>query len=163
MYDACMPSLAVSDRSLQRLDEALVVVRRLWEQPAVRQRFAELLGRPVELSVFRTLRAIATAGPEACVARVAELLHVDQSTASRAVESAVAAGYVARTPSEADRRRTHLSLTDAGSELLAAGRAARAALIAEIVGGWPPEDIATLAHLLDRFITDATTVLEPSL
>lgn len=151
MYDACMPSLAVSDRSLQRLDEALVVVRRLWEQPAVRQRFAELLGRPVELSVFRTLRAIATAGPEACVARVAELLHVDQSTASRAVESAVAAGYVARTPS------------DAGSELLAAGRAARAALIAEIVGGWPPEDIATLAHLLDRFITDATTVLEPSL
>lgn len=157
-----MSSVAVSDRALQRLDEALVVVRRLWEQPAVRQRFAELLGRPVELSVFRTLRAVAAASDEACVARVADLLHVDQSTASRAVEAAVTAGYVARTPSEQDRRRTHLGLTDAGRELLDAGRAARTALIDEIVAGWPREDVATLAALLDRFVTDATTALEPT-
>src|SRR5690606_33136920 len=124
--------------------------------------FAELLGRPVELSVLRVLRAIAAAGDEPGVAGVADLMRVDQSTASRAVDAAVEGGHVARAPSAADRRRTILSLTADGRALLDDVHSARTALLAEMTRGWSDTDLATLATLLDRFVNDVTTSLEPT-
>ncbi|MGH3666305.1 MAG: MarR family winged helix-turn-helix transcriptional regulator [Egibacteraceae bacterium] len=138
------------DSELQRLDTALVRLRHLWDSPDIKRRFLELLGRPVELSLVRTLRAMEIAAGDPGVSAVAETLHVDASTASRFVDQAVARGWVSRNTSTQDRRRCVLALTDDGAELLVEINTARAELLAELTNGWPDADVTVLSALLER-------------
>jgi len=140
----------VSSSDLKDLDAALVGLRRLWEHPAIKRRFQELLGRPVELSLVRTLRAIEQELDEPGVRHVAECLAVDRSTASRLVDQAVAAGCVTRETSARDRRACVLALTDQGIDLLSDVTAVRAKLLAELTDGWSADDVTTLTTLLTR-------------
>ncbi len=136
---------------LERLDAALGRLRRLWDCPELRRRFRERVGRPVEPAMIRTLRVIEHAQDhEPGVGDVATALAVDASTASRLVDAAVAAGYVSRQTSPRDRRRSVLRLTADGAALLAEATTVRTALLAELIAGWPPEDVAMLAALLER-------------
>lgn len=139
----------VVDAELQRLDAALGRLRRMWESPALRRRFLERLGEPVEAATIRTLRAIEYTR-EPGVREVAERLGVDASTASRLVEQAVRTGYIDRTPSATDGRRCVLSLTSAGVALLERATTVRTELIAEWVAGWPERDVTALAGLVER-------------
>lgn len=136
---------------LERLDAAFARLRRLWDSPAIKRRYLELLGRDVELSLIRTLQAIEWAGDEPGVRHVAETLHVDGSTASRFVDQAVATGWVTRTTSRRDRRCCVLALTEEGARLLNETTAVRTALLGELTAGWPPEDVTALSVLLERF------------
>jgi DNA-binding MarR family transcriptional regulator len=135
---------------LERLERALVRLRRLWESPPMKRRLLESLGRPVELSLIRTLRAIDWAEGDSGVRQVAETLLVDSSTASRFVDQAVAAGCVKRSTSERDRRCSVLTLTEEGRALLDDVTAVRARLLAEMTEDWSGEDVATLSRLLER-------------
>ena len=138
--------------SLDQLDLALTHLRRMWESPAIRQRLFDLMGSDVEPSLIRTLRAIErTEMAEPGVRDVARILGVDESTASRLVDQAVTAQTVERTSSTTDRRRSVLTLTEAGNELLRTALVARTTLLGDATQSWDPEDIATLADLLERF------------
>ncbi|HLX19767.1 MAG TPA: MarR family transcriptional regulator [Gaiellaceae bacterium] len=54
------------------------------------------------------------------------------------------AGLVARTPSETDRRRVGLTLTDEGQRLLRRVRSRRTAWLAQRLGGLEPDDLAAI-------------------
>jgi DNA-binding MarR family transcriptional regulator len=147
-----MPSTVTA---LHALDDALTRLRRVWLHPRRRRRFLTELGTPIELALLRTLRAIDTAETdEPGVCDVATELAVDASTSSRLVEQAVSAGYVERTPSATDRRRTVLSLSPQGVALLARATDVRERLLGEVTAEWAPEDVATLARLLTRLHRD---------
>ncbi len=145
--------MAVTTRTrLEHLEAALTGLRRLWENPAIRQRLVDLVGANVDASLIRTLRAIElTDAPDPGVSDVALLLGVEDSTASRLVDQAVNAGAVERTTSTRDRRRSVLRLTEEGRDLLRAALRARTTLLREATSDWPPDDVAALAELLDRF------------
>ena len=142
---------------LQHLDLALSRLRRLWDSPVLRRRLFDQLGLRIEQSLVRTLRAIERTEADAPgVSDVAELLVVDDSTASRLVDQAVAAGLAERTTAAHDRRRCVLRLTPDGTELLERAMHARTSLLRELTAGWPPGDVATLATLLDRLAASVT-------
>lgn len=120
-----------------RLNEALIDLRRFWQHPGLQRRFLDELDMPVELSVLRTMRAIA--------------LVVDASTASRLVDQAVSAGYVVRTTSKPDRRRTVLALSSDGVEVLARANQVRRSLLRALTAHWPDKNVETLTRLLREF------------
>jgi DNA-binding MarR family transcriptional regulator len=145
-----MPTVALHE-DLLALDAAIARLRRMWESPRSRRRFLARLGEDVDPALIRTLRAIEVADdPEPGVRDVAEVLGVDTSTASRLVDSAVSAGLAVRTTSTRDRRRARLALSDEGRALRRRTLEVRTALLAERTAGWAPEEVATLATLLDR-------------
>jgi DNA-binding MarR family transcriptional regulator len=91
-------------------------------------------------------------GAEVTVGEVGERLGIDPSRASRVVSAAIEGGYVRRTASQADGRRSVLELTDAGRELVASARRARQGFFDQAMRGWPEEDRRTFARLLGRFV-----------
>jgi len=139
-----------TDSALARLDAAFGRLRRLWESPTLRRRFSERMGVPIEPAVVRTLRAVHAATDECGVGDVADALGVDGSTASRLVDRAVAAGYLERSASERDRRRSVVSLTAAGSELERRSLRVRQELLGELTADLTDPDIDQLADLLER-------------
>ncbi len=145
-------------RELERLDLSLTRLRRLWESPAVKRRFVQLLGAPAELSTIRALRAVERAGEEPSVGDVADLLCVDTSTASRFVDHAVLAGFITRGTAPQDRRRTVLTLTSLGQQVLEQVKQARRVLLEELTADWNPEELSTFALLLDRLASSVTAL-----
>ncbi len=151
---------------LERMDHALLRLRRMWDAPAG----VPHEGVIVEGSTLLVCLAIAehqegagqerARGHEVGVVEVADHLGVTQSTASRLVTRAVAAGMVGRTRSPADPRRAALTLTAAGRRLVTASREFRSAYLAALLADWNAADVATLASLLDRFAT-AVAVATP--
>lgn len=145
---------------LDALDEALLEIRRLVRRPGYRRRFLDSLHTPTDTGTVRVLRAVERAGdPGPCVGDVAERLDVDPSTASRMIDQQVTAGYLARTRSAEDRRRTTLGLTDAGRDLLAEITEVRRDLLAEVTRDWDRDEVTTLVRLLDR-LRESFTGLE---
>jgi DNA-binding MarR family transcriptional regulator len=142
---------------LADIDEALLRLRRLWShrpRPGTSAGASAELGRPVELSSVLVVDAVArasVAGEEATVRRVAETLDVERSTASRLVEVAVRGGWVERTDSPDDARRSVLVLTGDGRELDRRSRMFRQGYLASVLRSWAPDDVATFARLLGEF------------
>ncbi|MFI0356498.1 MarR family winged helix-turn-helix transcriptional regulator [Actinomadura sp. 9N407] len=111
---------------------------------------------PVDLQVLHVADVIDEGpdrpGEEMNVGLVAVRLGVDASRGSRIVAEAVKAGYVRRVASQADGRRIHLELTDAGRELVEAARQTRRARIAEGMKDWTDSERREFARLLGRFV-----------
>ncbi|SEL81628.1 DNA-binding transcriptional regulator, MarR family [Blastococcus sp. DSM 46786] len=135
---------------LERLDRALLRLRRTWDAPAG----IEHEGRTVEGSTLLVCLAVEEhdrAGADVGVTEVAGTLGVTHSTASRLVSRSAAAGMVARRPHAGDPRRVSLSLTAEGARLVTASRAFRTARLRDALGSWPEGEVGTLADLLTRF------------
>ena len=144
-----MPPPSTSTR-LERLDVAFGRLRRLWESPALKRRFMARMGASVEPGVVRTLRAVGECGADGGVGDVAATLAVEASTASRLVDQAVAMGFLERATSPRDRRRTVLSLTSEGAEILGRATSVREELLSELTEDWSDRDVEALADLLER-------------
>lgn len=86
------------------------------------------------------------------VTAIAEVLSVDQPRASRLVAAAVAAGLVNREADQADGRRSHLVLTDAGRAALEQAHRARQGAFAAAMEDWSAAERAEFARLLTRFV-----------
>lgn len=150
-----LQTMAVTHDQLDALDEALVSVRRHMQRPGYRRRLLAALGEPVDLGTLRAVRAVGRLADDVPgVGEVAELLMVDASTASRLLDRAVCAGYVARESAAHDRRRSQLELTRTGAALLAKADAARRRVLSEVTEQWAPGDLDTLSTLLDRLRRD---------
>ena len=141
-------SVQTSNR-LGRLDVAFLRLRRLWESPVLRRRFVAAMGQTVDPGVLRTLRAVAS-GTECGVRDVAAAVDVEPSTASRLVDAAVSAGYLERSTSTHDRRRSVLQVTAAGDDVLQRALHIREQLLSELTSDWSDGDVEHLATLLER-------------
>jgi DNA-binding MarR family transcriptional regulator len=141
---------------LSQLDDALIRLRRLWQNPPFKRILVEPDGARLEMSTVLVTDAInrlqhADPPEVARVGDIAERLDVAPSTASRLVDRAVRAGMVARGTAAADSRHVTLTLTPAGSALLGRACLFRTRYLEQVLKGWTRDDVATLARLLDRF------------
>jgi DNA-binding MarR family transcriptional regulator len=153
-----LPTPSPARTALASLDAALLDVRRLGRRPGYRSRLLAAVGDAIDISTVRVLRAVerghGSGGGDAdggiCVGDVAARLEVDPSTASRLVDQQVTTGYLQRQRCATDRRRSTLTLTDAGRTVLAEVTGARLDLLAEVTADWSEHEVATLATALDR-------------
>lgn len=83
--------------------------------------------------------------------RVAELLHVDFSVASRAIATLEELGYVQREVDPDDRRASVLEATEEGLAWLREFATGFATSLSAALDGWSDEDVAALTDLLRRF------------
>jgi len=140
---------------LERLDAALLRLRRLWTAPRAFGGLRMDVGSGVELSTVLVVDALIgqeqphSAGVD--VRGVAMHLDVAPSTASRLVERAVSAGMVERRPASADARRVVLRPTRAGRRLHKAAVRFRTDYLGAVLRTWPRSERRHFIDLLDRF------------
>jgi len=138
------------------LDDELARVRDAMRRPGYRRRL--LAGITVEggITTIRVLRAVESFGPPhpASIRDVADRLGVEHSTASRAVDTAVRAGVLARLPCTDDQRKVMLSMTDEGRDVLARASQQRQDLLSDVTRSWSAHDIEQLVSLLARLNDD---------
>lgn len=106
------------------------------------------------IQVVEAVAAASDSGAEATVATVAHLLGLDHSGAGRMIREAGTDGYVSRTESAVDRRRTALLLTPRGTRLLTGTRQWQRQVFAELTATWSDEDRDRFAGYLHRISTD---------
>ncbi|WP_052366752.1 MarR family winged helix-turn-helix transcriptional regulator [Paraoerskovia marina] len=143
--------MSSSEKDVERLDRALLRLRRFLTAPPVLPDGDDR----VELSTLLVVDAAVRAAP-ASVKDVAEALVVTHSTASRLVGTAVDAGAVVRTPSQADRRTMLVEPTARGLAMLQRAVEFRLARLEGILDGWTPEEVAAFADSAERFADRAT-------
>jgi DNA-binding MarR family transcriptional regulator len=120
--------------------------------------------RPTLLHLSRELRRERIAGvsphqvsllslikyaPGVTVGQLAAEERVSTAAMSKRVSRLERDGLVARTPSEADRRRVGLTLTDEGQRTLRRVRSRRTAWLASRLGALSPEELAALSAAVD--------------
>jgi DNA-binding MarR family transcriptional regulator len=132
---------------------ALFALVRFWSRRWINRTSADLPDDLRHAQYIQVVEAVATTEAEATITSVAHQLGIDHSGASRMVRDATAAGYLSRSESEYDRRRTSLLLTASGERLLADARAWQRTVFAELTAGWNEEDRGRFAGYLQR-ITD---------
>ena len=138
--------------ALDRLDDALVEVRRVLQRPGYRRAVLGELAGTVGLQTIRVLRLVERAEQAPTIGAVAEALVVDPSTASRAVDRAVDAGLLERRVCSDDGRRARLYLTGPGRAVLAEVSARRRSVLARAVRDWEQGDVGALHALLQRLL-----------
>jgi DNA-binding MarR family transcriptional regulator len=95
-----------------------------------------------------------------CHARdLAERTRLDPSTVSRAVAALVTDGLVRRTADPADRRASHLTVTDAGRAALADTQDWYGRVLTRALADWTPDEVAALSAALGRFTRDLEVAL----
>ena len=99
-----------------------------------------------------TLEAVnaCTSQDGATVGQVARQLGLDHSGASRMVAAVEAAGFVERSRSASDGRRSVVRVTGTGRHLLETSRAWQQQMFDELTSGWSKRDRRQFARYLDR-------------
>lgn len=103
-------------------------------------------------AVMRIASGFGREGPaEVTVGHLAEDLMVDASRASRLVSDLVDRGYLRRSVSQQDGRRSVLEPTEAGRDLIDRFLAAKWERTIRLFRDWPEEDILAFARLFRRY------------
>ncbi|SEK89119.1 DNA-binding transcriptional regulator, MarR family [Blastococcus sp. DSM 46786] len=134
--------------------EAFVALEReigllLRRSRAISTRLARELHPDLDGAAYGLLALLQDAGPLRASDLVARL-GLDKSTVSRQLSSLVELGLVDRTADPDDGRAQVLTPSAEGAARLARIRTARRARWESDMSGWPAEDVATLAVLLER-------------
>ncbi|MDX2968399.1 MarR family winged helix-turn-helix transcriptional regulator [Kribbella solani] len=87
----------------------------------------------------------------ATVNQVADELGIDQSGASRFISQAVERGYLHKVASPSDARHRLLRVTDEGDRLLDSAHRWQDSVFAELIAGWPADDVRQFQLYLQRF------------
>ncbi|CRK60382.1 Transcriptional regulator, MarR family [Alloactinosynnema sp. L-07] len=138
----------MADDSVDELTDAVLTASRLLV--AVSARSIAAVDDTITLAQFRLLVIVFTRGTQRVTA-LAELLGVNPSSATRTVDRLVHAGLLGRRQNPAARRETHISLTPAGSALVAEVTRRRRVEIARIVAAMPMENRRGLVAALAAF------------
>jgi DNA-binding MarR family transcriptional regulator len=150
--------------SLADLDE--LVVRLSRRQRSVGYRRELLRGLPEGLGIggLRVLRSIERrlGGEAPTVKDVAADHGIEQSTASRAVGAVVAAGLADRSTCDDDQRKSRLSLTPAGHDVLALATRNRQAMLEAVTAEWSDDDLAQLTTRLLTLVEGLDAHLAPA-
>lgn len=131
---------------------ALFRLVRFWSRRWSARASAEVTGEMRHVQHIQAVEAVQTAsqGGEATVNAIAHQLGLDHSGASRMVRDAAEAGYLVRTESEKDKRRTVVRLTESGEQLLAGARNWQRRVFDELTENWEEQDRAQFAGYLRR-------------
>lgn len=139
------------DRALLAIDGSLLRIRRLWTSSVFTDKLRAAMPDDVELSAVFVAEAVGRGPGETTVGKLAELLGVEASTASRLAASTQEAGFIDRKPSEMDNRRTVLTLTPSGEELVERALDFRLELLRDLTSGWTGADRTRFGDLMTRF------------
>ncbi|UGT64595.1 MarR family winged helix-turn-helix transcriptional regulator [Nocardia asteroides] len=110
----------------------------------------EELRHTQHIQVVEAVAAGTENGAEATVGTIAHLLGLDHSAAGRMVRDAGTDGYVSRTESTVDQRRTALRLTPRGTRLLTGAQQWQRRIFTELTADWSDEDRDRFAGYLHR-------------
>jgi DNA-binding MarR family transcriptional regulator len=111
-------------------------------------------GQPTPtFDVLDLVEAAEEAGLPPTTTDVAAALHVDQPRASRLVAAAVAAGWIERRADPGDGRRSLLVRTTQGRAASKVVHRQRQERFAYAMSDWTPDEVATFADLLGRFVS----------
>lgn len=135
-----------SDDALGVIELATVVLAR--NQEMLRRRSTVYAG--IDRAEYLLLRVLDQRGP-ADICSLAAALGLDPSTAGRQVNVMESKGFVSRTPSATDRRRTIISPTEEGDRLMRDTLRRRRADAAELLHDWSQEDLRTLGEMFSRY------------
>jgi DNA-binding MarR family transcriptional regulator len=148
---------------LAAIEAALIRIRRRQSRRALGRAANDGLAQPINLDHVAVLDALEEGlhddNGEVTVGDVADRLGIDPSRASRLVTAAINTGYVQRIASQSDGRRTCLTITAAGQEIIEHAHRSRRALIDQLLHDWSASDRAELARLLTR-LTEALVSLD---
>ncbi len=121
----------------------VVALRRL-----VRRRLRSVLGGPPLRGAHVELLQVIEKQPGIGITPAARVLQLAANTVSMLAEQLIGLGMVVRQTDPDDRRAARLWLTEAATQRLAAGRQARAELVADGLAGLPVADREALAGAL---------------
>ena len=85
------------------------------------------------------------------ISEIAEAVGVDQPRASRLVADGASRGFVTRSIDPMDARKSVVTITDAGRQMLDTVRAGRTTAVTDALAGFSADETAQLAELLSRF------------
>ncbi|MBC8075559.1 MAG: winged helix-turn-helix transcriptional regulator [Chloroflexales bacterium] len=146
---------ATAEALLDAAGQALFQLGRVFSRHPLHRVLHEHSERPVQLSQILITQAVASvqveSGQDTTVGAVAERLAIDPSTASRLVAETIGAGYLSRTASATDGRRSHLVLTDAGHALVAHARRYQRSVFEQVTQTWPEQEQLAFARLFIQF------------
>ncbi len=135
------------------LDRCLRHLRRLTQRPPLTSVPVTALGRSVDFSKILACLAVAEhPDGQPTVAELASALNIEHSTASRLVSESAAEGLVTRSPDPIDRRRTIVSLTEAGEAVVAESTAVHTFALDLMFSDWDAGDLNKLTELLERLV-----------
>jgi len=134
--------------SLPESVRAIMAAQRRIVRAAHRTSAAEWIHLELSMGQLKTLMTIAARQP-ATVSEIADALEVGKPAASTLVDRLVQLGYAARAEDPADRRRTLVTTTSAGGELVARLREGQLDRLVRWVETLAPEDRAALARGLE--------------
>lgn len=134
--------------------QAAIAAQRAVYRRLLRAHMPEWIQLDLSMGQLKTLMALASQGP-LTVSGVAETLEVGKPAASILVDRLVQLGYVARAEDPADRRRTLVSLTPSGGDLVARLRQGKADHFVRWLSAMAPDDLAALTRGLQALATIA--------
>jgi DNA-binding MarR family transcriptional regulator len=146
----------MADATAAPLDEIsafITYVSRLATSDAVRRRVAGAAERLVTPAESAALRAVADTGP-VTFKGLAEHLELDQTTISRTANRLLEVGLVARETDPDDRRKSWLSITADGDEMLHRLQHVATQWYEVAISEWTPEEQRALGDALARFRHD---------
>lgn len=147
MRDAWAPQRAVDQDSERLVGELLTASRLL---VAIAARSLAAVEESLTLAQYRMLVVLDARGPSS-LARMAEALDVNPSTALRMVERLSGAGMVEKIPNPKNRREVLLRLTPSGWQVVRQVTEGRRAQIAAIVETMDPQSREGLITALRSF------------
>ena len=106
----------------------------------------------VDLAAMFVLKSVAD-NPGVRVSELADLVALDASTLSRLTRNLEQLGYLTRSPDPRDGRAARWHISDRGDAEMRHALHLRAAMIAQVLEGWPATARARFAELSERFAT----------
>jgi DNA-binding MarR family transcriptional regulator len=145
--------------AMSEIDRAFMVLGRRANLPRTHELYARRAGIDLERSAVLVLARLDDEGAIR-PSDLARLVGVEPSTITRQVQDLERRALVSKRPDPSDGRSCVVQLTEAGHETLLRYRAARRQVLEQAMAAWDPDDLATFADGLDRFVEGFLGILE---
>lgn len=129
------------------------LVRSLYRLGLIQRKIARHASDELGSQGFTALAVIDREGPVR-IGDVARRLGIDSSVASRQVAALMGAGHVERQPDPEDRRAWLVTVSEAGTRVLAETHRRMVVAFAGALADWPEDEVLDLAHGLHRLRDD---------
>lgn len=141
---------------------AVIAAQKRLGRALLRPYAQEWIHLDLSMGQLKTLMALASHQP-ATVSEIADTLEVGKPAASTLVDRLVQLGYAARTEDPEDRRRTLVTTTPAGSDLVARLRQGQADRMVRWLEAMAPDDLGALSRGLQTLTAIAEHSTESEL
>ena len=135
------------------IEVALTKIAYLASRARQHERLTAVAGVSLDRSAAALLRHLALAEPVRA-GELASRLAVEASHVTRQVQQLERTGHIIRVPDPDDGRAQLIQLTDAGRGTVERMRVVGCLGLQQVLGGWPAEDLGTLAVLFRRMVED---------